>query len=235
MKNLVIILTFLCFWGGILSNAAARSSCSGLKVSPEIKVSTSFGQLRYDFSLNTDQITRLKAQNGYRESGLFIHGLATLTVHNEYEVGVKRYPLDWGKGYCIVPVVVNIFVGYETPRIYISNELEPDSCRYNLVLLHEQTHQRINIATLKYFLPIFEKAAAKIVKNMKPVKITSKKQIDKAVEEITKEFSDKFDKVVDLFVKELAIEQGKLDNNINYSMETKLCREFNSKKRQQSR
>ena len=230
MKNLVIILTFLFSLSGIITDAAARSSCNGLKVEPEIKLSTSFGQLSYDFNHNTQQITELDAPYSHRESSLFVHGLATLTINHDFSIGFKTYPLDNGKGYCVAPKVIDLFVGFATPRIYISNELEPNTCRYNLVLLHERTHQRINIMTLKYFLPIFKRAAKEIGNKMQPMKIKSKKQEEEATNKFVQEFSAQFDKVFAIFQKELAIEQGKLDNSINYSMENKLCHDFNAKK-----
>lgn len=230
MKNLVIILTFFLSLVGIISNLKARTTCNGLEVAPEINISTSFGQLSYDFNHNTQQITELHTQkNVHRESPLFTSGLATLKTNSNFEIGTKVYPLDNDNGYCVVPEVINVFVGYSTPRIYVSNELEPGSCRYNLVLLHERTHHRINIATLKYFLPIFKRAAKEIADKMQPIKIHSKKQLDKTTDKFLKDFSNQFNKVLDVFKKEVAIEQSKLDNSVNYSMEDKLCRNFNAK------
>lgn len=231
MKKLVIILTILISLGVAGADVSARTTCNGLKVKPEIKITTSYGQLSYDFSRTTEQISRIAANTGHRESSFFATGLATIVIKGEYEVGTKAHPLDNQAGYCVAPKVINIFVGFTTPRIYISNELEKDSCNYNLVLLHERTHQRINKSTLDYFLPFFKKAAAEIADNIKPRKIKDGSQMTSATNDITREFSEKFEKVVDVFKKELAIEQGKLDNNINYSMEDKICRKFNEKQR----
>lgn len=231
MKKLVIILTILISLSSAVKIAASRTTCNGLKVDPEINITTSYGQLSYDFSHNTKQISRIAANTGHQENALFATGLATIVIKGEYEVGTSALPLENRGGYCVVPKVINIFVGFTTPRIYISNELEENSCTYNLVLLHERTHQRINKSTLDYFLPMFKKAAMEISRDIKPRKIRASRQIDEATNNITEEFSNKFEKVVDIFKKELAIEQGKLDNNINYSMEDNICRSFNAKKR----
>ena len=45
---------------------------------------------------------------------------------------------------------------------------------------------------------------------------------------MTDEFAARMNKVVAVFEKELYIEQGKLDNKINYSMEENICRKFNA-------
>lgn len=232
MKNLVIILTILfsLCWQAV--GAQARTGCNGLKVKPEIHISTSYGQLSYDFSRSTKQISRIAASTGHKENSFFATGLATIVIKAEYEVGTKAHPLENQAGYCVVPKVINIFVGFTKPRIYVSKELEENSCQYNLVLLHERTHQRINKSTLDYFLPLFKQAAGEISQNIKPRKISNGKQMTRATNEITQEFSDQFEKVVNVFKKELAIEQGKLDNSINYSMEDNICRQFNQQQRQ---
>ena len=90
------------------------------------------------------------------------------------------------------------------------------------------TYERF--VNVKYFLPIFKRAAKEIGNKMQPMKIKSKKQEEEATNKFVQEFSAQFDKVFAIFQKELAIEQGKLDNSINYSMENKLCRDFNAKK-----
>lgn len=229
MKSLVIILIFLISLIGIPDNIYAKKYCHEIIPAPEIKLSTSYGQLQYDFEHNTKQISKMAAQIGHIERSFFASGLATLSIEAQYTIGTQAYPSKDNE-YCVVPEVIQVYVGYVKPRIYISNELEKNSCIYNLVLLHEQTHQRINKTTLDYFLPIFKEYAFKIAQKIKPRKIKDTERIQKATESITQEFTNEFEKIVKIFKKELAIEQGKLDNSINYSMEDNLCRDFNRQK-----
>lgn len=227
MKKLVLMLTILLFCVGKVS-AKEKSDCVGISYEPEVEFSTSYGQLRYDFSKNTKKISELAAQIGSAEHSAFLSGLATLTVENEYVLGTKALPVQ--NGYCVVPEVIQVYVGFSRPTIYISNELEKGSCQYNLVMLHEQTHQRINTAALDYFVPYFQFAAHKIGRELEPVYIEKLSLIDSATDDLTQIFTEKFDKVLLVFKKELAVEQGKLDNQSNYVMEDNICKNFNVKR-----
>lgn len=228
MKKLVFILTFFFLFCHQLQ-AQVVFPCAEVKVEPKIKFSTSYGQLSYDFSKNTKTISQIAARIGNKERSSFATGLATVNVDNEYVLGTQAYPLENKRGYCVVPEVIDVYVGFSRPIIYISNELPKNSCQYNLVMLHEQTHQRINKTALDYFIPYFQYAADQIAQEMAPRYIQNLSQIDQATDDITQEFTQRFDKVLAVFKKELALEQSKLDNQTNYSIEDDICRNFNAK------
>lgn len=224
MKKIVFILIFSCFFCKFVQ---AFQPCEDVVAAPKVSFSTSYGQLRYVFSKNTQEISQIAELIGHQERGSFATGLATVRVENEYALGTKALPLKQKKGYCVVPEVVDVYVGFSNPTIYISNVLSKNTCQYNLVLFHEKTHQRINKATLEYFIPYFKLAATKFASELKPVFIENLSQIDSVTDNMTQIFTDKFDKLLYLFKKELALEQGKLDNQINYSLEDDLCKKFN--------
>lgn len=230
MKKILFMLIFYFSLSAIVSGAEAADMCRNIKVEPEIKFSTSYGQLSYDFRKNTKAISLIAARIGSKEHGAFATGLATVSVDNEYVLGTKALPLRGQKGYCVVPESVQVFVGFSRPIIYISNELPKQSCQYNLVLLHEKTHQRINKAALDYFVPYFQVAAQKIGYELQPIYIQKLSEIDRATDEMTQIFTDRYDKVLNVFKKELAVEQGKLDNQTNYSIEDNICKKFNAKR-----
>ena len=221
------MLTFYFSCGFCLPNAVAHP-CDAVPVAPKIEFLTSYGQLRYDFDKSTQEISRIAAEIGMSERPIFATGLATLSVESEYVIGTSALPLQKNEGYCVVPEIIRVFVGFSRPTIYISNELSPQTCQYNLVMLHEKTHQRINKAALDYFVPYFRVAAEKIGKNLSPLPVKHPYEVDAATDRLTQIFSQKFDKVVEVFKKELAVEQGKLDNQMNYLMEDNICKNFNA-------
>lgn len=228
MKKIVFVLIFyFCFWPEV--KAEVFTPCLDVEFSPQIVFSTSYGQLSFDFSKNTKTISQIAAQIGHKERKIFATGLATVNVENEYVIGTKALPVKTGKGFCVVPEEIQVFVGFSRPVIYISNELEKNSCQYNLVMLHEKTHQRINKTALDYFVPYFQFAAKKIGHELTPIYIDDLSAIDAATDDMTQIFSDRFDKVLQVFKKELAVEQGKLDNQINYSLEDDICKNFNAR------
>lgn len=226
MKKLLIILTTIL--GYVINSAPVEATnfCKTPQGMPIINVSTSYGKLVYDTSLTTSQITKLSGSKGHSEQGVFASGLATINIGKEYALGSGAEAMDNGD-FCVYPAKIDIFVGYSRPIIYISKDLSRGSCQYNLVVRHEQTHQRINKTALEYFLPRFKKATQKIADDIKPRKARSQKEIEVITQDMTQEVADQLDKVIAIFERELQIEQGKLDNKLNYSMEDNICKRFN--------
>lgn len=232
MKKTFFILTAVFHFILIISqvNAQEASSdlsevvrCDKLNYVPEIVFTTSYGKLNYDFSLNTRSLTELGQKLGIIEKGLFASGLATVGVNWELSVDTISRVLE-EDDICVIPVKVNIFVGYEDPVIYISKELKPNTCEYNVVLRHEQTHQQINKLALEYFIPRLKKAVEAISKDIRPVEIERLSQIDETSEEISKSYIREISPLVEHFKKELFKEHGKLDNQDNYNYESNICK-----------
>lgn len=230
MKKLFFILTNLALAAGILipKNSAA-GPCDSLKIDPEVHFSTSYGKLIYDFSRNREEITNISSGTEFQESGAFLSGLATVNIEKEAEVGAIT-EIVGNNVICVLPKKINVYVGLSNPKIYISRDLKKDSCTYNVVMRHEQTHQRINKTALDYFIPIFKEAAERMARKLKPVQISSYAEMDAASRRLSVEMYNQFEKIVNAFKKELASEQSKLDNRSNYANEEKICRKYNAKR-----
>lgn len=238
MKKIFFILIFsflLCCNSNCLAQNTKQNSirngsssgreCDDIKFVPNVKFSTSFGRLTYDYSRSRQDIKRISSKSSHKESGIFLSGLATVSIDNEAEVGViTKVTAD--NIICVIPQTVNVYVGLSKPTIYVSKELKPGSCSYNLVMRHEQTHQRINKATLEYFIPLFQVAAQKIASKLQAVKISSYSEIDLVSKKMSSQFHKEFLKVVSAFKKELTAEQTKLDNQSNYKREGDICRDY---------
>lgn len=218
------VLTALLLAGNVQS-----AECSGSAVAPKINFSTSYGRLSYNFDYDTEAITKMAQNSPFIEKGMFVAGLAPIKIQNEYSMTFKGQPEERG-GYCVYPEEINVYVGFHNPEIYVSKDYPQNSCEYNLILRHEQAHQQINKATLDYFIPYFKKSALKIARDMGSKRIRKKSSMKKVSQEMQNEFTERFNKIVDLFRKELAIEQGKLDNSINYAAEDKVCRRYKTKR-----
>lgn len=220
MKKLFFILTILIFYG---SRTAAAFDCAQIKSSPEIVFTTSYGRLAYDYTKNNDQITAIASRYGIAEKGLFTSGLATVNVI--WEITVNSMGKVYGDyDVCVVPIEINVFIGFDQPIIFISRDLAKNSCEYNVVLRHEQTHQQINKSALDYFLPLFQDALEKIADTVKPEKVAHITQIDDATNRLTKQYNRKLAPLIKVFKDELLLEQSKLDNRTNYQHEKELCK-----------
>lgn len=219
MKKLFYILTFAFFY----YPAIAKAVCPDNFPAPEIELYSSYGNLTYIFDKDNQQITELANKFGIMEQGLFAAGLSTINVN--MDITLKTIGDIIGEyDFCVYPKTVQLSVYFSSPAIYISNQLEPDTCEYNVVLRHEQTHQQINKNALDYFLPLFRKAAAEISASLPPINVKTLSDIDKASEQLTQDYQNKLNPLLDLFKQQLLTEQLKLDNQTNYLHENKLCR-----------
>lgn len=229
MKKLFFILTFLSFMLCLSQKtiAAETDICASLITEPEIEFTTSYGKLKYDYGYNLQELTNLGRKYNIVEQGLFASGLAIVSVNWEVSLNTISKIID-DTNICVVPTNLNVFIGYQDPTIYISNQLQPGSCEYNVVVRHEQTHHQINTAALEYFIPSLRRSVENIAKDIKPYKIDSPSKIDEATNKLTEMYIAQIEPLINHFKNELMQEQSKLDNQMNYTMESNLCRRFNA-------
>lgn len=226
MKKLFFVLTFIIFCA-LTTSVSEAGVCDPYKQMPDLKFSTSYGKLKYDTSYSRRQLTTLGEQFGILEQGLFASGLATVNVAYQLSVSTVSHRAT-DSVICVVPKIVNIYIGYQEPTIYLAKELKKDSCEYNVVLRHEQTHQQINISALEYFIPQLRKAAISVIGNAKPLEIKDLKDFDTATQQFVKRYTRQLEPLINFFKTELLKEQGKLDNRNNYKMEDNLCKYYHA-------
>ncbi len=224
MKKIFFILTLI-LSGLVSSGAAARTGCERLLPKSRLSFYTSYGKLRYDFSKDQMGITNVGIKFGVVEKGVFANGLATGTVKWEIDVSSEGR-MGSGGTVCAYPVEIKFYLGFADPRIYVSRDLRKGSCMYDLVLRHEQTHQQINVKALDYFIPLFRQALEKISREIpaQPVEAATTAALSRGSEKIAELYSRRLEPLINVFKKELEIEQGKLDNPSNYEFENSICR-----------
>ena len=209
MKNALIFAVFSLLAGSSRADAWSYGefiSCNALNPMPAVTFKTSYGQLVHDFNLSTDEIT---AKASGAEKGFFVDGLARVGTRSSFRL--RRYTvrrLDAGAT-CVLPAEVEFFFGFKEPEIYVSKDLDKDSCRFSVVIRHEQVHQ-------------------KAVRDVKAVKVSSPEQGEDGAEELMKYYQARLGPLITTFEKVLEKEQDKLDNLTNYQMEWELCRKYES-------
>jgi len=224
MKKLIFTLTILGF-STFSSLAHCYNGCEQIRPQPKINFYTSYGKLEYDFSKDQMGISQIGMQHGVIEKGIFANGLATGTLKWEINVSTSAQK-GQTKQFCATPSEIDFYMGFTNPTIYVSSDLRKGTCMYDLVLRHEQTHQQINIKTLEYFIPLFKQALQKIIQEIPAEPLAGKTQIslNHASTIIAQKYSERIKPLIDVFKKELQIEQGKLDNSSNYAFENSICR-----------
>ena len=220
MKKLFFILSLSIFF---TSSAFCNDVCSDIQINPDIKFTSSYGKLVFDKSKSKEELTSLaKQQNHTIESGIFANGLATININ--FDIYLKTSTINiTDTQYCVLPNEINIFLGFDSPIIYLSKELKENTCEYEIVLQHEKTHQQINKKTLEYYLPLFKDTASSILKKIKPIYIDNIEQLDTTTNDYIKIYNQKLNPLVDFIKKEILTQQQKLDNPNNYKYENSLC------------
>lgn len=217
-KILFFILTIQFF----LSTNSLAVECSSLPVTPKITITSSYGKLTYDYSKNISEITSMAKKFNLVETGLFASGLSTVNVNFDITINSIGHPIG-NSEYCVIPSEIIIFLGLDKPTIYISKDLEKDSCEYKQVLHHEKIHQQINKTTLEYYLPMFKKTSTEIINKTKAIHSTSIDDIEKITGDLTRYYNKKLSPLVNFIKKEMLSEQQKLDSPTNYLYESNLC------------
>lgn len=219
MKKLFFMLTFLIF----LSFAARGNECDNLKFAPQASIKYSYGNLTYDTSKTSDEITVMAKKYNQMESSVFAEGLSTADISFVVTIKTSAIPVSFGK-FCVVPDKLDILLAIKNPTIYISNSLVENSCKYHVVKRHEQTHQQINKTTIEYYLPIFKAAAISIINKTQPHLINETSQLEPVTIQMTQDYNSKMNPLLDYIKKEIFTQQQRLDNTDNYRYEYMLCK-----------
>lgn len=222
MKKTVLTSIFCTFAFFLTDNAVAQNRCAGLNERPVVRLRGTYGKLKYITDYDSKQLDELSKRTELRESNMFAAGLADIKVYWTLKMQAKTRRF---KDYeCVIPVSVDILFGYRDPIIYISKDLKPESCQYNIVLRHEQQHQQINLEVLDFYLPMLKQEFKKIAQEIPPQEMELHGDSDEALTKINKSYSEAIKPLVNRFQITLQIEQKRLDNYKNYKYETNLCR-----------
>ncbi len=227
MKKFSIVF-FICYifcFSVVEASENAVDICVRNMQNPKVTINTSYGKLQYNHTKNKRSITRLHVSKNKAglNSGQLLNGLSTYNVTGEFSFELRKQTLPSGIT-CVYPTKINLFFGVgEDPVIYIAKNIHEDSCAYQVVLRHEQTHQQTNQSILEYYIPIMKKEFIDVVRS----NAIAAKNGDVDMAAAKKELQSKYAKVINRFLQEIKLEmneeQSKLDTESNYSYERQLC------------
>ena len=224
MKKFFLASTICFFLLAAFSARAADDPCAGYTAEPQLKFAISYGNLRYDNSLNRRRLGDLAAYHNLQESGMFTAGLSLSDINGRVQIYTTLY--REGNVLCLVPETLEVSLGYRQPIIYLLSDLKKGSCEYNLVLRHEQQHQQISVMVLEHFAPQIYKAMAQKLAQSVPVSVKNDAEADVLTEALNEEYWQYFSALTEQLRDVLLKEQKKLDSRQNYEYEDKLCSKF---------
>ena len=189
---------------------------------PEVEVIYNYGNLVFDYNISSEQLSE-KVQAMY--SNKITHRITGLTELSPYIVvessivqsGTTRY-------LCYYPEKVKVKVGYE-PVVYIRQDLQKGTCRYNLTIRHEQTHLDIGDLAMTNFLQEIKRSLPRIIKE---VGVIVKPYSDKVSaldnsNELNNLYRKQLSHMFDRFVKNMVAQQMRIDTMESYNAAGSLC------------
>lgn len=207
--------------------------CLAVISKPDIKITSSYGKLKYNFDKNEDFL-RKETERKYVEQGQRMPddykpiGLTKVRQVLDFNMEVGVIGVSDAK-YCVYPKKIDAHLGYSVPTIYILKGLEKGSCVYDLALRHEKTHMEIYIHALDYYLPTFKKSVYDLLDN-KGVRIANNtKEAESMAEKLNEDYLSEIKSSVNLWRKQVEEEQMKMDSIENYTLESRICSEIDKK------
>lgn len=227
MKKLfyVLIFSFICHFSdaGAATVAEAEKKCRSVMRYPQVSISFSYNKLRYDHSKNSRTLARLSKRSGRPVTpGHQVNGLATYDFEMNLDFTVAKDVLSDGI-VCLFPEKVILRFELKDPVIYLSRNLKPNSCLYNIALRHEQTHQQITTEVVEHYLPIIRERFLNTVENHSLVSSVDDVNLELARDSLRQRYLSVINPLIDEIQNEINREQSKLDSSENYEYEASLC------------
>lgn len=192
------------------------------RLKPVLRLRSSYGKLSYNYDYDRENLDIMAERSRLTEEGMFTAGLSLVDV--DWSVSLNTVSRSVDGHICVIPASVDVFVGYRNPVIYISNDLERDSCTYQVVLRHERQHQQVNVSVLDYYLPVLKKGFEEQLPVLKARALKEDEDTDGATDEMNAEYAEAVRPLINRFQITLQLEQQRLDNRENYQYESRLCR-----------
>ena len=191
-------------------------------IKPQLNFRSSYGELTYNHDYDQEILDILSEQGITKEEGMFTAGLSLLDV--DWSVSLNTITRDVGEHTCVIPASLDVFIGYRNPVIYISSDIEEDTCEYKLIKRHEQQHQQINVSVLEHYLPTIKKAFENELSVLKAKVVEDDKTSDDITDEMNSEYVFAVRPIVNRFQITLQLEHEHLDTRENYEYESNLCK-----------
>jgi hypothetical protein len=168
---------------------------------------------------------REKEANSPTYQGEFpnVRGLADRYYQIRYSISFTN--TDWpllGRT-CVQPTGVQILVTFK-PTIYISSDLQPGSCMYNVTLDHEMKHVTTDIDVLGAYLPEIKKMAEINLAMIQSEDPVSRDDVETYQEIISEKFERLLNKSSEKLQEERILRQQAVDSHEEYVRLSNVCR-----------
>jgi hypothetical protein len=134
---------------------------------PEINIHVPDPKIVYHHDVDLFGLPKLEHYSERPPSGSVLLGLTQIADAFTAQSSFTLYPLASGK-FCVAVRRIDAVLGNPVMNVYVADEYPPDSCEYNVILAHENTHVRFNLETLRDWLPTVKAALTEAAKHKFP-------------------------------------------------------------------
>lgn len=139
-----------------------------LLIKPDIEMIFQPEPVEYDYSVSSAALTfKAKGDSAHAKYGE-VQGLHDPTVKYKFRFGFLRQLHADGQNHCLNLSNITLYVEYQS-KIFIANDLDPDSCEFENVKDHELRHRQVDEQTYKEYGRILEGYIAEIFYQMPPL------------------------------------------------------------------
>jgi hypothetical protein len=150
-----------------------------------------------------------------------MEGLTDSDIRIEYKTNFTGTGVSHDR-LCVVVKSVDITVTYK-PTVYISSNIPPATCRFDVTLQHEMKHVNAGINTINEFIPDIKLAAAQAAQDAQTVNPVSENNIDSIRDNIGEQLEQAINEQNDGLEKILHTRQRKIDSRFEYIRVSHAC------------
>jgi hypothetical protein len=145
--------------------------------------------------------------------------LGLTEISDSFRAQYETFALPASNGYCVWLGRVDTLLGNEVMNVYVADEYPPDSCEYQVILAHENTHVRFNIETLRDWAPTIQAALVEAARRKFPAIFPRQP----TREDLNPYLMANMKAVFDLMNQDMAKRNATIDTPENYARENAKC------------
>ena len=169
MQRFALVIPVLMLCAALPTAVRAQTGgCRPMGTVPDSHVTVQEPTVRYDFTQDASEIQQ-KAATSNPEMGsenYIVRGLTTTLFKWQLGLSFWGSPDASGHGYCIIPNVLELTLGYPDPlTVYVEDNYPESSCQHVAILEHENTHVAITRQSLDDHMPLIQAVARAAITN----------------------------------------------------------------------
>lgn len=159
----------------------------------------------------------------------YSHGNVLTDIATSYNVGLQVY--DVSAGYCIAVESVKMDISYQDFLIQIDKKYKPNSCAYDLVLAHEQSHIDAVTHTVEKYKSDLKRTLLGVATDVRPMFVEKRADIGVAEDKMYDKIlgSSSVQQIMQ-HIKDEIIEKNKKIDSVDNSVELRNCSKLDKKK-----